>query len=84
MDQLFEKRPLPRMIGAFCFKDGRGKLSKETQETQFFEIAWTQRAKTKDGELYRYDNLDSPEKEHIPQVERININRLLLHGRLEV
>ena len=66
MDQLFEKRPLPRMIGAFCFKDGRGKLSKETQETQFFEIAWTQRAKTKDGELYRYDNLDSPEKEHIP------------------
>ena len=74
---------MPRMIGTFCFQD-ETETRRETQETQYFEIAWTKRINSKFGELIRYGNLNSPQKEHIPKVERININRLLLHGRHEV
>lgn len=83
-DSFFAIKPIPRVVGKFLLQqtDPNAPAKKEIQESQFLELGWT----LKENQLKEYvrGNLDAPLKEYLPTIERININRLVIHARHKV
>ena len=83
-DSFFAIKPIPRVVGKFLLQrtDPNAPDKKEIVESQFLELGWA----NKDNQLKEYvrGNLDAPLKEYLPTIERINVNRLVIHARHKV
>lgn len=84
-DSLLEFKPIPRSIGKFLLEQQQNQNfdEKEIQESQFLELGWTYNKQQRLQEYERGAD-DSPLKEYLPKVERMNIYRLVRHARHKI